>query len=203
MYRAGLAHVEGEAELDELLGTDPLRGEQHPCSTLPSHHGGKEDAARRLGRHAELGEGHAQTGGAVHQHEVAVGEHREAEADRDPVDRGQEGDRNVAEAVEEALEPPVRALDLGAGGDGCHLGQVGARREGTLAAGQHHGGDGLVRVGGTQRGGQLEVHGGVERVAHLGPVEGEDADARRGVLGLDAAHEGSATRSRRLWPAGR
>ena len=47
------------------------------------------------------------------------------------------------------------------------------------------------RVGGAQGGGHLLVHGGVEGVAHLGPVEGDDADAGRRLLDLDPArHHG-------------
>ena len=40
-----------------------------------------------------------------------------------------------------------------------------------------------------QRLGDLEVHRGVERVAHLGPVEGDQPDTGRNVLRLDAVHQ--------------
>ena len=72
--------------------------------------------------------------------------------------------------------------------DRRHFGQVRAGGERPVLPGHDDGADPVVRVGGAQRGRELEVHGRVERVAHLGPVEGQDADTRRGVLGLDAAH---------------
>ena len=116
-----------------------------------------------------------------------MGEQGEAEPDRHAVDGGEQRDREIDEAVEQAHEALPGALDGGAGGDGRHFGQVLAGGEGGAAAGQDDGADGLVAVGGAQRGGDLVVHGGVEGVAHLGPIEGDDADAGRRLLDLDPA----------------
>ena len=106
-----------------------------------------------------------------------------------PLTAASRGTREVAEAVEQAHEAAGPAPSTAvAGRDGGHLGQVCARREGAAAAGQDDGAHRLVGVGGTQRGGHLEVHRRVEGVAHLGPVEGDEPDAGGGVLDLDAGH---------------
>ena len=76
-----------------------------------------------------------------------MGEQREAEADRDAVDGGEERHGEVDQAVEQAHEALPGALDGGAGGDGGHFGQVLARGEGGAPAGEHHGADRLVAVG--------------------------------------------------------
>ena len=146
----------------------------------------EEEAAGRLGRHAQLGERYAQAGGGVDEDEVAVGQHGEAEADRDAVDRGEERDRDVDEAVEQAHEALPRALDGGAGGDGGHLGQVLPRGEGACRAGEHHGADRLVGVGGAQGGGHLLVHGVSKALRTSGRLKRDDADAGRGVVDLYA-----------------
>ena len=148
---------------------------------LPAHEAGEQDAAGRLGRHAQLGERDAQAGAGVDQDEIAVGEQGEAEPDRDAVDGGEQRDREIEEAIEQPHEALPGSFDRGAGGDGGHFGQVLARGEGGASPGEHDGADGLVAVGGAQGGGDLLVHGGVERVAHLGPVEGDDADAGCGL----------------------
>ena len=116
-----------------------------------------------------------------------MGEQGEAEADGDAVHRGEERDRQVDEAVEQPHEALPGPLDGGPGGDGGHFGQVLPGGEGRAPAGEHDGADGLVGVGGAQGRGHLVVHRRVEGVAHLGPVEGDHADAGRGLLDLDAA----------------
>ena len=186
-HGAGVAHLEGQAELDQFGRADPVRGQEHPRRLLPPHQRGEEEAAGRLGGHAQLGEGDAQARLGVDQHEVAMGEQREAEPDRDAVDGGEQRHRQVDEAVEQAHEPLSRPLDGGPGGDGGHFGQVLTRGEGGAAAGEHDRPDRLVAVGGAQGGGDLLVHGRVEGVAHLGPVEGDDADAGCGLVDLDPA----------------
>ncbi len=160
--------------------------------TLPAHERREQHAAGGLGRHAQLGEGHAQAGVRVDEDEIAVGEQGEAEADRDAVHRGEERDREIDEAVEQSHETLAGALDGGPGGDGGHFGQVLSGGEGGAPAGEHDGADRLVGVGGAQGGGHLVVHRGVEGVAHLGPVEGDHADAGCGLLDLDSRHERSA-----------
>ncbi len=191
-HRAGLAHRERQPELDQLGRPDPVGGEQHACRALPSHDGGEEEAAGGLGRHTELGEGHAQPGGAVDQHEVAMSENGEAQPYRHAVDGGQERDRYAGEQVEQtheaAAQTRARSPDGRAGGEGGHLGQVGARGEGAAAPGEHDGSHHLVLVRGAQGGIHVLVHGGVEGVAHLGPGEGQDPHTGCGVLDLNAAH---------------
>ena len=109
----------------------------------------------------------------------------EPEPDRDTVDGGQQRHRQVDQAFEQAHETLARPLDGGAGGDGGHFGQVLARGEGGAAAGEHDRPDRLVTVGGAQGVGDLLVHGRVEGVAYLGPVEGDDTDAGRRLVDLD------------------
>ena len=150
--------------------------------------GGEQHAAGRLGGHAQFGEGHAQAGPGVDEDEVAVGEEGEAQADGDTVDRGEQRDRQVDEAVQQPHEALPGSLDGGPGGDGRHFGQVLPGREGRAPAGHHDGPDGLVAVRGAQGGGHLVVHRRVEGVADVGPVEGDDADAGCGLLDLDARH---------------
>ena len=99
------------------------------------------------------------------------GEHGEAQPDGHPVHGREERYGDVAQRLEQAHGSPDRTLDCGAGGDGGHFGQVRARGEGAAAAGQDHGADRLVGVGVAQRRRQLEVHGGVEGVAHLGRLK--------------------------------
>ena len=73
-----------------------------------------------------------------------MGEKREAEADRDAVDGGEQGHRQVDEAVEQSHEALPGPLDGGPGGDGGHFGQVLTRGEGGAAAGEHDRPDRLV-----------------------------------------------------------
>ena len=113
----GSQTLQGQPEVDELLGLHPVRREEDAGGPLPAHHGREQEAAGRLRRHAELGEGDAQAGAAVDEHEVAVGQHGEAQPDRHAVDRGEQRHRDVAEALEQALEAPIGPLDLGAGRD--------------------------------------------------------------------------------------
>ena len=106
-----------------------------------------------------------------------------------PFTAARRGTESSFRHVEQPHEALPGALDGGAGGDGGHLRQVLARGEGAAAAGQHHGADAVVVVvGGAQGGRHLLVHGGVEGVAHLGPVERHDPDAGCGIRGLDPAH---------------
>ena len=109
---------------------------------------------------------------------------REAESDRHAVHRGEKGNREPVDAVEQPLESLPGALDGGPGRDGGHLGQVLARGEGGAVAGQHDGAECFVGIGRTERGRHLLVHRSVEGVAHLGPVERDDPHTRRGVRGL-------------------
>ena len=94
-HGALVAHLQGQAEVDQLGRADPVRGEQDPRRLLPTHEGGEQDAAGGLGGHAELGERHAQAGPGIDQDEVAVREEGEAEPDRDAVDGGEQRHREV------------------------------------------------------------------------------------------------------------
>ena len=109
----------------------------------------------------------------------------EAEPDRHAVDGGEERDRQIDEALEQPHEALPRPFDGGPGRDGGHFGQILPGREGGAAPREHDGTDGFVAVGGAQGGRDLLVHGGVEGVAHLGPVEGDDADAGRRLADLN------------------
>ena len=180
----GVAHPEGDAEVDGLGCADPVRREQHPRRLLPSHQRGEEDAAGRLRRDAQFGEGDSETRVGVDQDEVAMREDREAETDSHAVDGGKEGYGELDQALQQSDEALSRAFDRGPGGNGRHLGQVLSRGERGAPPGQHDGADGLVAVCGAQRGRALVVHGGVEGVAHFGPVEGEDSDAGRRLVDL-------------------
>ena len=173
---------------------DPVRCEQYLRRPLPPHQGGEQDAAGGLGGHAELGERHAQARPGIDEDEIAVREEGEAQPDRDAVHCREERDREVDEAVEQSHETLAGTLDGGPGRDGGHLRQILSGGESRAAAGQHDGTDRLVGVGGLERGGHLLVHGGVEGVAYLGPVEGDDPDAGRGVFDLHAGHGRSAVR---------
>ena len=126
---ARCAHPQGEAELDELRRAPTQSEVSRTCAACcQPMSGGEQDAAGRLGGHAQLGERHAQARPGVDQDEIAVGEEGEAEPDGDAVHRGEERDRQVDEAVEQPHEALPGALDGGAGGDGRHFGQVLARR---------------------------------------------------------------------------
>ncbi len=191
-HRAGLAHLERQPELHQLGRADPVGGEQDAGGALPTHDRGEEETAGRLGRHAELGEGHAQPGAGVDEHEIAVSEDGEAQPHRHTVDGGQQGDRHVGEQVEQtheaAAQPGARTPHGGAGGEGGHLGQVRARGERAAAPGEHDGSHRLVAVRGAEGRIHVLVHRGVEGVAHLGPGERQHPHAGRGVFDLDAAH---------------
>ncbi len=183
----GRAHLESEAELDQLGRRDPVGGEEDACGALPAHGGGEEHAARRLGRDAELGKGHPKAGPRVDQDQVAVGQHGEAQPDRHAVDRGEERDRDAADAVEQAHEALAGTRDRVAGGDGRHFAQVLPRGERRSPTGQDDRTDRLVGVGGAQRLRDLDVHRRVERIAHLGPVERDQPHTGRHVLRLDTS----------------
>ena len=111
-HGAGRADLQSQAEVDQLLGADPVRGQEYAGGPLPAHGGGEEVAAGRLGRHAELGKRHPQACSGVDQHEVAVGQHGEPEPDGDAVHGGEERDGDVGNAVEQSLKAPIGALDL-------------------------------------------------------------------------------------------
>ena len=116
------------------------------------------------------------------------GQQGEAEPDGHAVDRGEEGDREVVDAVEQAHEALPGAIDGGAGGDGSHLAQVLARREGgprPVSTTAPTASSASARPQGAR---DLLVHRGVEGIAHLGAVERDSQHARRDVLGLDAVH---------------
>ncbi|MGC4050615.1 MAG: hypothetical protein QM757_14660 [Paludibaculum sp.] len=126
--------------------------------------------------------GARQAGRGAHQHEVAVGEHREADAHAEAVDGG---DERLGERLEHGHEGPVAGLLAGEDRRVGHLLQVLAGGERAALAGEHDAPDRRV-VGGVEQG----VTGGepqrlVERVQRLGAGEGAAADA---VGVLDVQH---------------
>ena len=80
---------------------------------------------------------------------------------------------------------------------GLHLLDVGAGREGFFVAGDDHAGDCSVRLERVERGGQLLVHLGIERIERGRPVEADDADL---AFGFDddgfIAHDAFAPRGK-------
>ncbi len=176
-HRSRGGDPEGEPGPDRLVGVDPLGGQQDQGRPLPTHPFGEEPAAARLGRHPHLGERGPQPGIRVDHDQVDVAEQGAAESHGGTVDGGQQRLVERHDHVQQVPEPGTGLRSSRPGGDGRHLAQVLARGEGGPPPGQDHRPDPVVLEGTDQRSGDRPVHGGVEGVAHLRSVEGDQPHA--------------------------
>ena len=126
------ARAAGDPAGDGLLGRQPRAREQHLGRPLPAHGGGEQAAARRLRRHAHLGERRAEPG-ARPPARGRSGGHREADADRRPVDGG---DQRLVEGLERRQQDGEAGLHRFPAAAG-HLVEVLAGGEGRAGAGHH------------------------------------------------------------------
>ena len=103
--RVGLDRAERQTRGNRGVGGDPLAGVERDRGPLAAHHRRHQQAARSLGHDTERHERRAQACTLGDQHGVAVQQHGEADADAEPVDRGEQRFLERRNGVDEAGNP--------------------------------------------------------------------------------------------------
>ena len=173
-----------EAHAERLLARDAASGEDHVHRLAVADEPWQAHRAEVDQRHAPAPAEDAEDGVRGGDAEVAPQRQLESARDRVPLDRG---DDRLSEQHARRPHGPVPVLaenvlpervDQGAapelaGGDRL---QIGAGAERAARAGQDRDRERLVRVEAAKRPHQRRRGRVVDRVAHLGPVDGDDGD---------------------------
>ena len=185
---AGRTGPQRQPKSHQLRRVHPVRGEQDACSLLPPHGRRKQDAARRLGWHAELGKGNPQPRPSSTNTRSQWASRVKPKPTPTPATAARSGT---------SMLPMVSRNPLNPRSDPSTTAPVARAAISRRSAPEENAPPRPVRTtartdsspsAARRGGGGLEVHRGVERVADLRPVKGDDTHSGRGVLGLDAAH---------------
>lgn len=165
------------------LGPEGLAQHQQFGGALAAGDQWQEIARAAFRAEAEADEGHAETGAASGESEIAMQQHGGADADGEAFRRSDNrllGRRDRGQEVDGDL-----GADAGRGSRGKILDVV-AAGEAAAGASEHDGAHRGVGISGGKRVDQPLIGGAVERIAPIGPVHGDLPDA----LGRGLAQNG-------------
>lgn len=185
-----VGHLQGQAVRDGGLGVEAHPEQQGGPGGLRPHAALQHPGGAAAGMDAELLKARVEIG--VRTGDADVGGQREVEsgADGGPVDRGDGGQRAVADRHEAVVDAQQALL-----GGRPERAEVGAGAEGLAGAGDDQRVHAGVGLGLLDRGAQLRRHRVGDRVAPVGIVDGDQRDAvGDGVKHQLRTHGGDVTR---------